>query len=138
MVLLTLIGLAIGGKPERPPMPQGRSYPNPAGTPVAYRGDEMKVEPVRQSSQNYLDSTMPIAPAEPSRYAESGGRRQQTRFRPGAATEWSRVPANDLTAPINVASADSYEAAATVSCRACGQQVALSDVYCPYCGKLTR
>jgi uncharacterized membrane protein required for colicin V production len=138
MVLLTLIGLAIGGKPERPPMPQGRSYPTPPGSPVVYRNDDAKVEPVRTDSQNYLDSTMPIPPVEPSRYAESGGRRQQTRFRPGATQEWSRVPANDLTAPINVASADSFEAAATVSCRACGQQVALSDVYCPYCGKLTR
>ena len=138
MVLLALIGLAIGGKPERPPMPQGRSYPTPAGSAVAYRSDETKVEPARQDSQSYLDSTMPIAPVEPSRYAESGGRRQQARFRPGATTEWSRVPANDLTAPINVASAEPYEAPATVSCRSCGQQVALSDVYCPYCGKLTR
>ncbi len=138
MVLLALIGLAIGGKAERPPMPQGRSYPIPAGSPVAYRNDDSKVEPTRTSSQNHLDSTMPIAPVEPNRYAENGGRRQQARFRPGATSEWSKVPANELTAPINVASADAYEAAATVSCRACGQQVSLSDVYCPYCGKLTR
>ncbi len=138
MVLLALIGLAIGGKPVRPPMPQGRSYPTPAGTSTAYRNDDAKVEPVRTNSQNYLDATMPIAPVEPSRYVENGAKRQQTRFRPGATTEWSRVPASDLTAPINVASTDSYEGAATVSCRACGQQVSLSDVYCPYCGKLTR
>jgi hypothetical protein len=135
MVLLALIGLAIGGKPERPPMPQGRSYPTPT---ASYRNDDAKVEPVRTNSQSYLDTTMPIAPVEPNRNAENGGKRQQTRFRPGATCEWSRVPANELTAPINVASADSYEAAATVSCRACGQQVSLVDVYCPYCGKLTR
>ena len=138
MVLLALIGLAIGRKPERPPMPQGRSYPAPTGPAVSYRNDDAKVEPTRTSTQNVLDTTMPIAPVEPTRYAESGGRRQQARFRPGATPEWSRVPANDLTAPINVASADPYEAAATVSCRACGQQVSLSDVYCPFCGKLTR
>jgi uncharacterized membrane protein required for colicin V production len=138
MVLLALVGLAIGGKTERPPMPQGRSYPTPTGSSVSYRNDDAKVEPVHTSSPQYLDTTMPIAPVEPNRYADNGGRRQQTRFRPGTTSEWSRVSANDLTAPINVASADSYEAAATVSCRACGQQVSLSDVYCPYCGKLTR
>jgi hypothetical protein len=105
---------------------------------VTNRYDDAKVEPVHTNSQHLLDTTMPIAPVEPNRYAENGGRRQQTRFRPGATSEWSRVSANDLTAPINVASPDSFAAAATVSCRACGQQVSLTDVYCPFCGKLTR
>ena len=137
MLLLALIGLAIGGKPERPPMPQGRSYPAPTGSSTVSRNDEQKVEPARTSNRNYLDSTMPIAPVEPARYADSGGRRQQSRFRPGAS-EWTQLPSSDLTAPIQVVSSGPQEAAATVSCRSCGQQVSLSDVYCPYCGKLTR
>lgn len=138
MLLLALIGLAIGGKPERPPMPQGRSYPAPSGPATAYRSDEQKVEPTsRPSSRSYVDSTIPIAPVETGRYADSGGRRQQSRFRPGGS-EWAQVPASDLTAPIQVASSEPQEAAATVSCRSCGQRVSLTDVYCPYCGKLTR
>lgn len=138
MLLLALIGLAIGGKPERPPMPQGRSYPAPTGPATVSRNDEQKVEPTpRSSSRNYLDSTMPIAPVETGRYAESGGRRQQSRFRPGAS-DWTQSPASDLTAPIQVVSSGPQDAAATVSCRSCGQQVSLTDVYCPYCGKLTR
>ena len=138
MLSLALIGLAIGGKPERPPMPQGRSYPAPSGPATVYRSEEQKVEPTpRPSSRNYVDTTMPIAPVETARFADSGGRRQQSRFRPGAS-DWAQAPANDLTAPIQVASSGPQEAAATVSCRSCGQQVSLADVYCPYCGKLTR
>ncbi len=136
-VLLTIIALAIGGSGRSGPLPSGRPYPSPARkeSPV-YQADDYKVEPVRRTPE--LESTMPIAPVDPGRLTDSGGRRQQSRFQPSQSRDWAHVQNSQATAPISYSENGPGESATTVSCVSCGRAVTLSDVYCPYCGKLTR
>lgn len=136
-LLLTIIALAIGGSGRGAPLPTGRPYPSPARRETTQaRDDAYKVEPVKRSPG--MDSTMPIAPVDPGRISDSGGRRQQSRFQPSQSREWTQIPNAQATAPISYAENGPAESTTTVSCVSCGQAVTLSDVYCPYCGKLTR
>jgi hypothetical protein len=136
-VVLTIIALAIGGSGRPAPLPAGRQYPSPARKEtLALHDDDYKVEPVRRSPG--LDSTMPIAPVDPGWLSDGGGRRQQSRFQPSQSREWTQIPNTQATAPIHSAENSPGEAATTVSCVSCGRPVTLSDVYCPWCGMLTR
>ena len=136
-VLLTIIALAIGGSGRSGALPSGRPYPSPARKEtLALRDDEYKVEPVRRSPE--LESTMPIAPIDPGRLTDSGGRRQQSRFQPTQGRDWIHTQNTQATAPISYTENGPAESTTTVSCVSCGRAVTLSDVYCPYCGKLTR
>lgn len=81
---------------------------------------------------------MPIAPVDPGQLTDSGGRRQQSRFQPTQSREWAQIPNTQATAPISYSENGPGESTTTVSCVSCGRAVTLSDVYCPYCGKLTR
>jgi hypothetical protein len=136
-VLLTIIALAIGGSARSAPLPAGRQYPSPARKEtLPTREDAYKVEPARRSSS--FDSTMPIAPVDPGRLSDSGGRRQQARFQGTQSREWAQIPNTQATAPISFSDNGPAESTTTVSCVSCGRAVTLSDVYCPHCGKLTR
>ena len=135
-VLLTLIALAIGGSNKPVPLPAGRTYPTPARKePVAYQEESYKVEPTRRSSAGALDNTMPITPVESGRTAENGGTRQ-SRFRGGDDREWVRIEGSQSSSAYQ--DDDDLGPTTTVACVACGRAVTLSDVYCPWCGKLTR
>jgi hypothetical protein len=137
-VVLTIIALAIGGSGRTAPLPSGRHYPSPARKEtLAIREDDYKVEPVRRSPG--LDSTMPIAPVDPGLLSDGGGRRQPSRFQPPQGREWTQIPNTQATAPISYSAENGPgDSATTVSCVSCGRAVTLSDVYCPWCGKLTR
>lgn len=135
-VLLTILALAIGRSMPKPPLPYGRTYPTPSGREsLANDPNEYKVEPVRRAPRSVLESTMPIATVD-TRPTDSGGRRPNVRFQP-QSREWTRTVNSQATSPISY-TPDDDGSAGTVSCKACGEAVTLSDVYCPHCGRLTR
>lgn len=137
-VALTVIALAVGGSGKQTPLPTGRPYPAPARKEsLAYQDEEYKVEPVRRPVASGLDNTMPIAPVDPGRLSDTGGRRQMSRFKRGDDREWVQIQGAQATSPIPIIE-DDEEHVTTVSCVSCGQAVTLADVYCPWCGKLTR
>jgi hypothetical protein len=138
-VVLTIVALALGGPGKAPPLPTGRSYPSPARKETMTVQEEgWKVEPTsapRRSSSSVLDNTMPIAPVDPARFGENGGKRQ-SRFRGGDDREWVQIEGTKSTSPYY--DDDDAGPTTTVACVSCGRAVTLSDVYCPWCGKLTR
>jgi hypothetical protein len=138
-VVLTIVALAVGGTGKAAPLPTGRPYPSPASKEtVTYQEESWKVEPVRKPAANALEHTMPIAPVDPARYADrSGGR--PSRFRGGPDQEWVHIEgarAGNTSSYLD--EDDEAGSTTTVSCVACGRAVTLADVYCPWCGRLTR
>jgi hypothetical protein len=138
-VVLTILALALGGSSKVAPLPSGRPYPAPARKEsVTVQEESWKVEPTtRKSSSGAMDNTMPIAPVDPARFSDSGGKRQ-TRFRGGDEREWVHI--EGAKSPPSAAFYDDADTGptTTVACVSCGRAVTLADVYCPWCGKLTR
>lgn len=137
-LLLTVLALAIGRSMPKPPLPYGRTYPSPSGreSPVIDPTD-YKVEPTRRAPRSVLESTIPIVTVDSSRQADSGGRRPSPRFQP-QSREWKHTINSQATSPIPYRPDEDDGPAVTVNCKACGEAVTLSDVYCPHCGRLTR
>jgi len=134
-VLLTIVALAIGGSGRPAPLPAGRPYPSPARKEsVPYKEEAYKVEPTRRSSSSALDNTMPITPVDTARVADNGGKRG-SRFRGGDDREWVQI---EGARPAGYYDDEETGPTTTVACVACGRAVTLADVYCPWCGKLTR
>lgn len=136
-LLLTILALAIGRSVPKPAMPYGRTYPSPSGREsVANDPTDYKVEPSRRPPRSALESTIPIVTVDNMRQSESGGRRANSRFQP-QGREWKHTVNTQATSPISYQPDDSGPTV-TVNCKACGEAVTLSDVYCPHCGRLTR
>jgi len=138
-VVLTVVALAIGDSGKAVPLPTGRPYPSPARKEtVTYQEEAYKVEPTRRTSSSALDNTMPITPVDTARMSDDGGRRQ-SRFQSGQEREWVQVDGAGSPAPAAYYDADPDQGSTTkVACVACGRAVTLADVYCPWCGRLTR
>jgi uncharacterized membrane protein required for colicin V production len=137
-LFLTILALAIGRSMQKPPLPYGRTYPSPSGREsLQNEPTEYKVEPARRAPRSALESTIPIMTVDSSRPGDAGGRRSGTRFQP-QSREWTHTVNSQATSPISYHPDDDTGPAVTVNCKACGEAVTLSDVYCPHCGRLTR
>jgi hypothetical protein len=137
-LVLTVLALAIGRSMPKPPLPYGRTYPSPSGRETfANDPTDYKVEPARRAPRSVLESTIPIVTVDSARQNEGGNRRPSSRFQP-QSREWKQTMNTQATSPISYIPDDDDGPAVTVNCKACGEPVTLSDVYCPHCGRLTR
>lgn len=137
-VLLTIVALALGGSGRPAPLPAGRTYPSPARKESPpYQEEAYKVEPTRRAPNAALDNTMPITPVNASSVSENGGKRQ-SRFRGGDDRDWVQIEGAQSAPSAAFYDDEETGPTTTVACVACGRAVTLADVYCPWCGKLTR